>query len=782
MRKIVTVDGPAGSGKSTIAKLLANRIGYSYLDTGALYRAITHHFISHNVSPKDTAKIQKTLAELRIQIDKERVTVSGEDVTEKLRSQDVTSQVPTYAQIPEVRKMIRTLQQKVTEKEQFIVDGRDIGTEVFPDAFCKFFLDASTAVRAARRLKDTKDASSTRTLSEVEAELKSRDQADRTRTISPMRIPSDALVIDSSDLSVDQVMERMVTFFNKKLALVSDPDLNVQSDDKKMFMSALEGIDQTIDKNTNLEPGTLLKGRILRVGAEVHLDIGQKRDGVIPAEEAAQLDKSTLKVGETIDVYVKNPRGYQIAVSKLEADKRSGLIKLQDAFQNGEVVLGKVKQAIKGGFLVDLFGNEAFCPYSEYDVRRVNKEDVAEGEESPYAIIEFKADQKLVVSRRKLLEKKNAEATEAFFQKAYEGETVEGKVVNITEFGAFVELDSGVTAILRPKNAAWKRGVKLTEILKRGETIKARIILLDPEHQKIEISKKELDADPLIEFASANPPGAQLKGTVRHLESFGAFVEVADGVEGLLHISEMSWTKRINHPNEVLEVEQIVNVKLLGIDVATRKVSLSLKDAEANPWDNAEQKYPVGSLVKATVKSVLKAGVYLMVDGEYEGFIHTGDVSWTTDRNRLDAMFQEGQVIDAKVLGVNSRKRRIDLGLKQISANPWEDLKVNYGIGGIIEGEVVRTNENGAGVKLTEELEGFCHISQLAREKTVNVDDVVKVGTKYKFCIQIIDEATKKISLSIKEYLVQEEKKELERYTGTETKARFTVGDLLQNK
>jgi small subunit ribosomal protein S1 len=171
-----------------------------------------------------------------------------------------------------------------------------------------------------------------------------------------------------------------------------------------------------------------------------------------------------------------------------------------------------------------------------------------------------------------------------------------------------------------------------------------------------------------------------------------------------------------------------------------------------------------------------------MVDGEYEGFIHTGDVSWTTDRNRLDAMFQEGQVIDAKVLGVNSRKRRIDLGLKQISANPWEDLKVNYGIGGIIEGEVVRTNENGAGVKLTEDLEGFCHISQLAREKTANVDDVVKVGTKYKFCIQIIDEATKKISLSIKEYLVQEEKKELERYTGTETKARFTVGDLLQNK
>jgi small subunit ribosomal protein S1 len=784
MRKIVTVDGPAGSGKSTIAKLLANRIGYSYLDTGALYRAVTWFFLSKSVSPKDTARIGKVLLEMKIVIDKERVLVNGEDVSDKLRTIEVTGQVANYAQNAEVRRIIRALQQRAVEKEMFIVDGRDIGTEVFPDAFCKFFLDASPTVRAARRLKDLKDESAGKSLAEVEAEMKNRDQADRTRAISPMRIPPDAFVIDSSDLTVDQVMEKMIAFFNKKIALVSDPAHKLQSEESKLFMSAIEGIDQAIDKSSTLEPGTLLKGRIIRITpSEVHLDIGHKRDGLIPADEATQLKLGELKVGETIDVYVRNARPglSQIIVSKLEADKRSGLIKIQDFFTRAEPVTGVVKEAIKGGFIVDIFGNDAFCPYSEYDVRRVNKEDVVTGSEGQFLILEFKADQKLVVSRRKILEKKQADAAVDFFQHAFVGDLVDGVVVNITEFGAFIELDAGVTAILRPKNAAWKRGVKLGDILKRGDRIQSKIILLDPEHRKIEISKKELDADPLIAFAAAFPAGTVLRGTVRHLETFGAFVEVADGVEGLLHISEMSWTRRINHPNEILKVNEEADVKLLGIDIATRKVSLSMKDAAPNPWDNLEQRYPVGTLVKATVRSVLKAGVYLTVDAEYEGFIHIGDISWSSDRTRLADMFAEGQEIEAKVLTVNTRKKRIELGLKQKTANPWEDLKVNYGIGGVIEGEVVRINENGAGVKLNEDLEGFCHISQLSRDKVVNPEDIVKVGQKQRFLIQSIDEATKKISLSIKELLTHEEKKDVEKYTG-EARSRITLGDLLQNQ
>lgn len=783
MKKIVAVDGPAGSGKSTIAKLLANRIGYTYLDTGSLYRAVTHFLMTRGITGKDVGRIQKVLTELKIELNKDKVLVNGEDVTEKLRTKEVAQEVANFAKNADVRKLVRGIQQKIAEKEMIIVDGRDIGTDVFPDAFCKFFLDASPDVRAKRRLSDMKEDSAGKSVKEVEEELKARDFADRTRTISPLRIPVDALVIDTSGLSIDQVMEQMVTYYNKRIHQVSDPSFSMQSEDSKLFMSALEGIEDKIKKNVSLEPGTLLKAKIIRVTAnDIQLDVGQKRDGAIPAEELAKLDRSTLIPGNVIDVYVINSRPSlpQILVSKLEADKRGSLITVKELFEKGELVPGKVKESVRGGYLIDLMGAEAFCPLSEWDLRR--GKEVAKGFESKFHIIEFKSDQKLIVSRRRYLEKHYAETRAGFFENHHEGDTVEGVVVSIADFGVFVELEEGVTAILRPKNAAWKRLEKLGDHFHRGDQVRGKIIHLDPENQKIEISKKDLEEDPLIVFSAEHPAGATVKGTVRHIESFGAFIEVAEGVEGLLHISEMSWTKRVDHPEEIIKIGDEVEVKILGIDIATRKVSLGLRQVMDNPWENLEQKYTEGTLVKAVVKSVLKNGIYLMVDGEYEGFIHVGDVSWTNDRTQVDTMFQEGQEIEAKVLSVNKKKKRIDLGLKQKTSNPWNDLIVNYGQGAVIQGKVARLTESGAVVEVGDGLEGFCHLSQLAREKVEKPEDAVKVGETYSFLIQLIDEAQKKISLSIREYYAREEKKEIEKYTsGNEAKSRITLGDLLNN-
>ncbi len=783
MKKIVTVDGPAGSGKSTIAKLLANRIGFRYLDTGALYRAASFFYFSKGVTAKDTAKVVKLIPEIKIRLDKERVFLDNVDVTDKLRTKEVTGEVANFAKIPEIRKLIRNIQLQEAASEQIIVDGRDIGTEVFPDAFCKFYLDATPAVRAQRRLKDSKEENQGQAAIEIEKDLRARDLADRTREISPLRIPIDALSIDSTELTVDQVMDKMVQYYNRRLTQNAQPNSTLQSDDSKMFMDALDNIESNIKKTVGLEPGTLIKAKIIKVGKEVQLDIDQKRDGIISAEETAKLNPADLVIGSTIDVYVMANRTNmpQIFVSKLEADKRQGQVKVKELFEKKEPVKGKVTAAIKGGFLVDLFGVEAFCPFSEFDVRRVGKDDVTVGIEDLFEIIEFRAGEKFIVSRKKLLEKKYAGLQDGYFANAHVGDIVEGKVVNMTDFGVFIEIAEGVTAILRPRNISWKRVESFGTYFKKGDHVKGKVILLDAATRKVEISKKDVEEDPFIPFTSAHPEGSQLKAVVRRLESFGAFVELESGVEGLLHISEMSWTKRISHPNEILKPGDEVEVKILGVDVANRRISLGLKQVMANPWDSLEMKYPQGTMVKAEIRSVLKNGVYLMVDGEFEGYIHVGDISWGNDQVAVEEMFKEGQTIDAKVLMVNTKKKRIELGLKQATSNPYEDLKANYGVGGSIEAEVVRLTENGAVVKVGEELEGFCHLSQLSRDKVERPEDAVKVGQKYTFLIQSVDEKAKKISLSIREHLNREEQAVLKNYSGDEGKSRITLGDLLGN-
>lgn len=776
MKRIVTVDGPAGSGKSTIAKLLANRINYTYLDTGSLYRAATYLLLQQNVTPKDNYKIAHALKEAKIDIDKEKFFLDGNDVTEELRTEVVNQNVAAFAQNAEIRQHIRNIQLKLAGKEEVIVDGRDIGTVVFPDAFCKFYLDASAAVRAERRLNDEKEDSSGKDVKEIEKEIRARDDADKSRKISPLKIPVDALVIDTSKLQVDDVMEKMIQFFNKKVQEISS-NFMMSEDESNMFLQAMDNIDKS---STELETGDLLKGKIIKItDTGITLDIGEKRDAIIDESEINKINKESMKVGDTIDVYLKRGGGSQIVVSKLEADKRSALIEIKEIFEKGEQVEGEVTHGIKGGFLVDIKGNSAFCPFSEYDVKRVNKEK-QQGVKSPYQILEFN-NSKIVVSRKRPLEVEYKKIKEEFFSTVREGDVLEGTVVNTTDFGAFVEIREGVTALIRNKNLAWTRFDKIEDVVKRGDIIKGRVIQIKEETFKLELSKKDAEEDPIIVFSRDFAPGTSLKGEVRNLESFGAFIEVAKGVEGLLHISEMSWTKRINHPNEVLNIGDFVEVKLLSVDVATRKVSLGMKQVVSNPWDTIEQQYPEGSVVRGIIKSIIKNGVYLEIEKEFEGFIHIGDISWTKERINTKDKFNEGDEIEAKVIGHNREKRRIELGLKQKTANPWNDLKANYGINGVVKAEVTNIIEQGAFAKVSDEIEGFCHISQLSRDKVDRVEDAVQVGKEYNFLIQTIDEENKKVSLSIKGFLNQEERNDIKQYlSGSDNTESVTLGSLIQ--
>lgn len=778
MKRIITIDGPAGSGKSTIAKLLANRIDFTYIDTGAIYRALTYYLLSQKITEKEPYKIAHELEKVKLDYEKDSIKINGQEVSSFIRTEEVTKSVPLFAQNAEIRKFVKTIQHKLGNKGECVIDGRDIGTVVFKDAFCKFYLDAKPAVRAERRLGDV-DLPEGKSKEEIASEMKKRDEMDRNRALSPLKIAPDACVIDSTNLSPDDVMEKMVEHFNKKNAMAYEHNYAVSNQDSQMFLNALENFSPDDGK----ERGSLVKGKIISVtNGEIYLDINDKRDGIIPEDEARKLDQEQIKPGNEIDVYIvnTNPKKPQIRVSKLEAEKRSALIEIRECFNNNRTIEGTVLYDVKGGFIVDIKGNQTFCPYSEFDVRKVNK-NKQNGLTDQFYILEY-TNQKIVVSRKKYLEEKYGKIKENFFAAIQEGDFLEGKVVNVTGFGVFVEVEEGITGIVRLKNLSWKRVDDPAEIVNRGDPIKVKIVGMDRVNFKLELSKKAAEEDPITDFVSKYQVGDIVKGEVRHIEKFGAFIEVAEGLEGLLHVSEMSWTKKVHDPKEILHKGDFVETKLLSVDVENRKVSLGLKQVVSNPWDTIEQRFPVGDIVQVTVKSIIPNGVYCSIDDDFEGFVHVENVTWSTDRVNLKREFKKDDVIEAKIIGYSKPKRRIELGLKQKSSNPWEDLRVNYGVGGTILGEVTRLIDSGAFVRLSDEIEGFCHVSQLAPHRVEKPSDVLNVGDKMNFYIQLIDEENKKVSLSIKKQKKAEEKKDIEQYISNEKGDKtFTIAELLNS-
>ena len=779
MKKIVTVDGPAGSGKSTIAKLLANRIGFSYLDTGALYRCVTHYMLENKISPKDNPSVEEALNKIKIDINKDVFTLNGEDITEKLRNENVSKRVASFAQLPNIRDFVKRIQKKIAENEHFIVDGRDIGTVVFKDAFCKFYLDASPTVRAQRRLDDNKEDTTGKEITEIEKDILVRDITDRNRVASPLKIPVDALVIDSSNLSIEEVMKKMVNHYNKRLSEISKRNLEKNSSESKLFLSALENLE-----SKEYLPQSLIKAKIINIKEkEIILDVGSKRDGIISGEEVQKLHLSSLKKGEEIDVYIlkADSSSPQIFVSKLEADKRSGLIKIKKAFENNETIDGEVSKIVKGGFVINISDNQAFCPYSEYDIRKVNK-NIQTGKKDKFYIIEFDGEKKIIVSRKKHLEEIHQQAKEKFFEKIKEEDIISGKVVHIAHFGAFIEIEEGVTAILRSKNISWGHYENISKIISKGQTITVKVIMAKKEGYKLEVSKKDLEEDPFISFQNFHNINEVVKGKVKNLEPFGAFIEVAPNLEGLMHVSELSWTEKINHPKQVLKVGDEIECKILSIDSKRRKIALGLKQMVDDPWNTIELRYPREELIRAKIKSITKSGLVCEIDGGFEGFINISDISWTSNRVKLKEEFKENTYQQVKVIGYDKKKRRLRLGIKQQSSNPWENLKNNYGLGGVIFAKVTKIVPTGVFAKVSDEIEGFCHISQASNEKVEKIEDAFEVEKSYHFSIQVIDEKNKKVSLSIKQYLLNEERKNIEKYLDQrDSKNTISLGDLINN-
>jgi small subunit ribosomal protein S1 len=497
-----------------------------------------------------------------------------------------------------------------------------------------------------------------------------------------------------------------------------------------------EQVDQEIakyyaDSVKNFAADTIISGKILNVvGDDVLVDIGYKSEGVVPKNDFVHPDD--IQVNKQIEVFLESVEDEAgvIALSKQKADKIRGWERIITSNKEGDVIRGRVVRKIKGGLLVDV-GVPVFLPASQVDVRRV--EDIGEflGKEVECKIL--KIDEKrmnIIVSRRKLLEEQRAEQKSRLLQEINEGETRRGTVKNIADFGAFVDL-GGIDGLLHITDMSWGRINHPTEVVKLEQEVTIKVLKVDRVTERIALGLKQLQPNPWERVVSKYTVNQRVKGKVVNLMPYGAFVELEPGIEGLVHISEMSWTKRINHPSEVLQLGQEVEVAVLAIDTDKQELSLGLKQTEANPWDKVDEKYKADMRVKGKVRNTTSYGAFIELEDGIDGLLHINDMSWTKKVVHPNEVVKKGDVVDVQILSVDKDKKRIALGVKQLADNPWNTtIPMRYAVGNVVSGKVTKLVSFGAFVELERDLEGLLHISKIdpqSETSTLGPGDIVEV-------------------------------------------------------
>ena len=498
-------------------------------------------------------------------------------------------------------------------------------------------------------------------------------------------------------------------------------------------------------------PGTILKGTIeSQIGNDVIVEVGLKSEGVVDADEFDSPEE--IEVGKEIEVFLEDTDsgGGLILLSKRKADRIRSWGTIIDTKKEGDVVSGRVIRRIKGGLLVDI-GVPVFLPASQVDIRRPGDISRFIGKEVECTILKIDAEgRNIVVSRRKLIEEERRSSKEKIMAEIEVGQLRKGVVKNISDFGVFVDL-GGVDGLLHISDLSWGRISDPSVVVKLVEEIECVVIGVDKENEKISLGLKQKTASPWEDIEERYPIGARVKGTVVNVMNYGVFVRLEEGIEGLVHISEMSWTRRLAHPSEMLNLGDETEVVVLNINKEKREISLGLKQTEINPWTIASQKYPVGTIVTTKVRSLTNFGVFVEIESGIDGMIHISDLSWTKKFNRPSEMLEKGQEVKCVVLEVDEQKHRVSLGVKQMSEDPWiRAIPEKYIPGQIIKGTVTKLTNFGAFVELEPDLEGLLHISELADHKVDKPSDVVKLGDEVEVKILRIDPESRKIGLSLR--------------------------------
>ena len=785
--KIITIDGPSGAGKSTVAKLIADKLGFKYLDTGAMYRAVTLYIIENQVDIKNEEEVINALNKLNIGFDSNyRMYLDSQDITEDIRKEKVVKFVSEVSAISSVRRKMVDLQRDIAKEGNYILDGRDAGSVVFPNADYKFYLEASLEERAKRRYKEELSKEVDISFEAVKESIKKRDKYDSNRKDSPLVVPENAIIIDTTNMTIDEVAEEITDIFlNKKTISIFDinsdnlrnregimEDNNLSNEqERNEFLKAVEEFGEG-DNNNSYKVGNIVKGKIEKFDdSDVFINLNYKVEGKINRSEFEREPYIGEELEALIDS-VDNDNGYFI-LSKAKLDKRRAQFVIEDAIKNNKSVKGIVKEVIKGGFNISIMGYQAFCPFSQIEINKGIKDEEHIGKEYDFRIIKKKGKD-IVVSRRAYQEEKQNSNIETFLNNLKEGDIINGKVKNIERYGAFIGITEGLDGFLYRENMSWAKIINPKDIITRGEERAFKVLSIDREKHRVDLGLKQLENDSWVQFIEEYHVGDIIKGEVTNIKKFGAFVKVYDDVEGLIHISDLSWNSHVNSPSDFVKKGAYLECKILAIDVPERKLTLGLKQAQENPWDTVSRDFPVKSIVKCKPKRILKNFAVFELPNGLEGICDIGDFDWINSIVNIKDYIKENEDIDMVILSIDRDKQRIRLSHKHLKESPWRVFEKEHPVGSVVDGIVKAIVESGAVVSLENNLEGFMHISQIDLPKGANLEEALKVGETYPFVVREVNQGKHRISLSRKDYMEAQTKKETQNYISKEEPTSLT--------
>jgi small subunit ribosomal protein S1 len=552
---------------------------------------------------------------------------------------------------------------------------------------------------------------------------------------------------------------------------VEGKDLNPTRDDFAALLNETLGKDDTFE-------GSVIKGKITAIEKDLAvIDVGLKMEGRVPLREFSLPGKpADLKVGDTVE-RIENALG-EAVLSREKARREESWTRLEEKFNSKEQVEGVIFNKVKGGFTVDLDGAVAFLPGSQVDVRPVR--DIGPLMHSPQPFKILKMDRRrgnIVVSRREILEATRAEQRSEIVARLAEGQVIDGVVKNITDYGAFIDL-GGIDGLLHVTDMAWRRVNHPSEIVNVGDTVKVQIVRINPETQRISLGMKQLQADPWSGIELKYPVGGRFKGTVTNIADYGAFVELEPGVEGLIHVSEMSWTKKNIHPGKIVSTSQQVEVQILEVDPLKRRISLGLKQTQDNPWEVFLAAHPKGSVVEGPIRNITEFGLFVGLDGGVDGMVHLSDLDWNRSGDEVIKDYKKGDVVKAVVLDVDGQKERISLGIKQVGGDPLETVgKLRKG--SQVTCEVLAVQDSGIEVKLADtDFTTFIKRSDLSRDRSEQRPERFNVGDKVDAAVTNIDKNSRRVTVSIKALEIAEEKQAVAQYGSSDSGA--SLGDIFK--
>lgn len=536
-------------------------------------------------------------------------------------------------------------------------------------------------------------------------------------------------------------------------------DVDFLEEDANTFKNLIEGKAQAGSSPQTLPsmaPGSILKGSIVEISKDYAVvDVGLKSEGLVPVQEFR--DSEELSLGNEIEVLLDYPEDEdgQIVLSKEKADRERQWNHILENCEEGSIVKGLIIRKVKGGLMVDI-GMEAFLPGSQVDNKRIKNLDDYINKTFDFKILKINIDRKnIVVSRRELLEAERISKKAELLESIQVGDIRKGTVKNITDFGVFLDLD-GIDGLLHITDMTWKRIKHPSEMVELGQELEVIILSIDKDKGRVALGLKQKENNPWLEIEQNYPVGTRVKGRIVNLLPYGAFIEIEEGIEGLIHVSEMSWVKNITDPSEVVNKGDEVEAIVLSIQKDEGKISLGIKQTERNPWDDVEQKYLVRNQVEVEIRCLTNYGAFVELEPGIDGLIHISDLSWTTKVSHPSELLKKGDKVNATILSVDKESKKITLGIKQLTENPWESIESTMPIGSLVEGKVTKIAAFGAFVELENGIEALIHVTELSDQAFGKVEDVVKKGDSVTAKVVKLDSENKKIALSIKEYLVEQ--------------------------